>query len=126
MKTIRVKTRSRIEMIDVTLEVQRVVSSGRIREGLCVVYCPHTTASVTVNEHADPDVAEGEEPQQLAIAPQLGRVQRLPPAWPQLERRGRPRLIHTMRGTGYLVGEAPPPAREPRRRRRPPRSTPRW
>ena len=58
MKKIRVTTRSRIEMIDVTYEVARAVSELGIDEGICVVYCPHTTAGVIINEHADPSVAE--------------------------------------------------------------------
>jgi secondary thiamine-phosphate synthase enzyme len=57
MEKIRVKTHSRIEMADVTAEVDRVVSDSGTREGLCVVYCPHTTAGVIINEHADPSVA---------------------------------------------------------------------
>jgi secondary thiamine-phosphate synthase enzyme len=58
MKKIKVKTRSRIEMVDVTAEVARAVSESGINEGICVVYCPHTTAGVVINEHADPAVAE--------------------------------------------------------------------
>jgi len=58
MKRLRVKTTSRIEMIDVTSEVQRLVSEEGINEGICLVYCPHTTAGVVINEHADPSVAE--------------------------------------------------------------------
>jgi len=58
MKRFRVKTTSRIEMIDVTSEVQRLVSEEGINEGVCLVYCPHTTAGVVINEHADPSVAE--------------------------------------------------------------------
>jgi secondary thiamine-phosphate synthase enzyme len=58
MKKIRVKTTSRIEMRDVTGEVRQAVSEMKINEGICVVYSPHTTAGVIVNEHADPDVAE--------------------------------------------------------------------
>ncbi len=58
MKTLRVKTTSRIEMVDVTAEVQRLVSEEDVNEGICLVYCPHTTAGVIINEHADPSVAE--------------------------------------------------------------------
>jgi secondary thiamine-phosphate synthase enzyme len=58
MKKITVKTRSRIEMLDVTAEVAVAVSETGVREGICVVYCPHTTSGVIINEHADPSVAE--------------------------------------------------------------------
>jgi len=42
---------------NITAEVRRAVEESGVRDGLCVVYCPHTTAAVTVNENADPDVA---------------------------------------------------------------------
>jgi secondary thiamine-phosphate synthase enzyme len=44
-------------MIDITAAVSGAVSTSGVREGVCTVYCPHTTAAVTVNEGADPDVA---------------------------------------------------------------------
>jgi len=43
-------------MIDITPLVQAAVSKSNVKEGLCLVYCPHTTAAVTVNENADPSV----------------------------------------------------------------------
>lgn len=57
MESFEVRTRVRREMIDVTADVRRVVRASTVIEGICVVYCPHTTAAVTVNENADPDVA---------------------------------------------------------------------
>ncbi len=54
--TVSVKTRSRTEMVDITSSVQKEVSNSGIAEGLCVVYVPHTTAGVTINEGADPAV----------------------------------------------------------------------
>src|SRR3954466_14225397 len=50
------KTRSRGEMLEITERVQRHVTVERIREGMAIVYVPHTTAAVTINENADPDV----------------------------------------------------------------------
>jgi len=44
-------------MIDVTSQVAGIVRSAGISEGICTVFCPHTTAGLTINEHADPDVA---------------------------------------------------------------------
>ena len=55
--TLSIKTHRRTEMIDITGLVQRVVQNHGIVEGLCMVYVPHTTAAVTINESADPDVA---------------------------------------------------------------------
>ncbi len=56
MKTLQVKTGGREEIVDVTAEVTRAVGESGIVEGLCHVFVPHTTAGVTVNENADPDV----------------------------------------------------------------------
>jgi secondary thiamine-phosphate synthase enzyme len=53
----RVKTRSRTELVNVTGEVQAAVDRLGLTDGTVVVYVPHTTAAVTVNEAADPDVA---------------------------------------------------------------------
>jgi secondary thiamine-phosphate synthase enzyme len=54
--TIRIETRSRNQMVDITDKVQEQVLSEGIKEGLCMVYVPHTTAGVTINEGADPAV----------------------------------------------------------------------
>lgn len=56
MNTIEIKTRSRQEFVDLTAEVGRLVAASGITSGVCVVTVPHTTAGVTVNENADPDV----------------------------------------------------------------------
>jgi secondary thiamine-phosphate synthase enzyme len=56
MKTLDVKTSSRTEFVEVTAEVRRVVRESGLRDGAVVVYCPHTTAAVTIQENADPDV----------------------------------------------------------------------
>ena len=56
MKEISIQTNSRVEMIDITAAVQKIVSGEKIEKGICLVYTPHTTAAVTINENADPDV----------------------------------------------------------------------
>jgi secondary thiamine-phosphate synthase enzyme len=53
---IKIDTRSRTEMVDITPLVQWEVTQKRVSEGICVVYVPHTTAGITINEGADPDV----------------------------------------------------------------------
>jgi secondary thiamine-phosphate synthase enzyme len=55
-KEFRVGTRSRTEMIDITSQVADVVHESGIRDGDVVVFCPHTTAAITINENADPSV----------------------------------------------------------------------
>jgi len=57
MKGISVQTRSRFEMIDITAEVQKAIGEEKIESGICLIYTPHTTAAVTINENADPDVS---------------------------------------------------------------------
>jgi secondary thiamine-phosphate synthase enzyme len=52
------KTHAQTEMIDITAQVQKLLEESSIQEGLCMVYVPHTTAAVTINEAADPSVAE--------------------------------------------------------------------
>ena len=56
MHQIPVKTNKRIEMIDITPIIQKLISQNSIQEGICSVFVPHTTAAVTINENADPDV----------------------------------------------------------------------
>jgi secondary thiamine-phosphate synthase enzyme len=56
MQRIRVRTRSRCQMLEVTQQVQEVVRASGVREGAVLVQSLHTTAGVTVNENADPDV----------------------------------------------------------------------
>jgi len=51
-----VRTNGQTDWINVTSEVQKAVAASGVKEGICVVFVPHTTAAVTVNENADPDV----------------------------------------------------------------------
>ncbi len=53
-----VKTSSRTEFVDITSKIQQEISSSGFQSGLCMVYVPHTTAAVTINESADPSVKE--------------------------------------------------------------------
>ena len=69
IKRIQISSTRRCEMIDITPQVAEAVREAGVDEGLCTVYCPHTTGAVTVNEGADPDVA----------ADILARLERLAP-----------------------------------------------
>lgn len=51
-----VNTGKQCAMIDITAEVQKIVTESGVEDGICMVYIPHTTAAVTINENADPDV----------------------------------------------------------------------
>jgi secondary thiamine-phosphate synthase enzyme len=57
MERISVSTRHREELMDITAAVQDVIANSGIASGICIVYCPHTTGAITVNEGADPAVA---------------------------------------------------------------------
>lgn len=54
---IAVRTRRRCELIDITGDVRKVITQSGITEGVCHIFVPHTTAAVTINEKADPNVA---------------------------------------------------------------------
>ena len=56
MTDITLRTKYRNEMIDITAEVETTLQSTGMTEGICLIYCPHTTAGITINEGADPDV----------------------------------------------------------------------
>ncbi|MHC4552173.1 MAG: secondary thiamine-phosphate synthase enzyme YjbQ [Planctomycetota bacterium] len=55
-ETFNVKTHRHCEMINITSQVQAVVSDSGLDAGMAIVSCPHTTAAITINENADPDV----------------------------------------------------------------------
>src|SRR5258708_12895803 len=56
METFEVRTSQRNAFVEITEQVRQSLRKRGIKEGLCVVYCPHTTAAITINENADPDV----------------------------------------------------------------------
>ncbi len=56
IKEISINTFKRNELVDITEEVKNIVKESKIQEGICIVYCPHTTAAITINESADPAV----------------------------------------------------------------------
>jgi len=58
LKEITIKTNTQTQILDLTAQVQKVVSESGITEGLCCVFVPHTTAGVTINENADPSVKQ--------------------------------------------------------------------
>lgn len=56
MDTIEIRSRRREEIIDITHEIADIEAVAACVRGLCIVFVPHTTAGVTINENADPDV----------------------------------------------------------------------
>jgi len=56
MITLQVKTGNKTEFVDITSDVQEAVRKESVSDGICMIYVPHTTAAVTINESADPSV----------------------------------------------------------------------
>jgi secondary thiamine-phosphate synthase enzyme len=56
MKTLAITTHDRVEMIDITSRVREAIAESGISSGLALLHVPHTTAGITINENADPDV----------------------------------------------------------------------
>jgi len=72
MKTVSVKTSRRVQLIDVTGEVRKAVSESGVESGVCIVFVPHTTAGVAINEGADPSVARDIEKHLSKLVPEHG------------------------------------------------------
>ena len=58
LRQISVKTNKRTEMLDITALVQKTIQESKVKDGVCYIYVPHTTAGITINESADPNVTE--------------------------------------------------------------------
>jgi len=70
MKTIQIRTSERVELIDITSTVQAYVSEKGTLNGIIIIYVPHTTCGITINEHADPDVVRDIKMQLGKLAPE--------------------------------------------------------
>ncbi len=58
IQTFQVRTSKQTEFIDITHSVQEAVQKTGVREGVCIIFIPHTTAAITINENADPSVSK--------------------------------------------------------------------
>jgi secondary thiamine-phosphate synthase enzyme len=56
MEKINLKTNKRIELVDITDKIRAVLSKAKVKDGVCFIFCPHTTAGLSINENADPSV----------------------------------------------------------------------
>jgi secondary thiamine-phosphate synthase enzyme len=56
MHTFEVRTHRRNELVEITDRVRQALGKAGVKQGIAVIYCPHTTAAITINENADPDV----------------------------------------------------------------------
>lgn len=71
MKSFTINTSKQEELIDITSKVQKILQELKISDGICVVFIPHTTAGITINENADPDV-RGDIVKGLKVIPSSG------------------------------------------------------
>ncbi len=58
METFQVKTSAKTDFTDITQTVQEAVEKSGVKDGICFIYVPHTTAAITINENADPSVSK--------------------------------------------------------------------
>jgi len=58
MQTFQVRTSTQTELIDITRPVQEAIKKTGVEDGICIVFIPHTTAAITINENADPSVIQ--------------------------------------------------------------------
>jgi len=58
LKKMYIQTEKRMQVVDITEDVRKAVHESGIEDGICVVFVPHTTSAVTINENADPDVTK--------------------------------------------------------------------
>lgn len=72
LQKLDIKTRSQVEFQEITTKIRELVRDSGVKSGICVVYVPHTTAGVMINEHADPDVVDDIARQLEELAPQRG------------------------------------------------------
>ena len=70
MHILEVRTSKREELVDITRRVEEVVRASGVERGICFLHVPHTTAGITINEHADPDVARDMEDTLSKLVPQ--------------------------------------------------------
>lgn len=70
LHALRVETRSRVEFKDITSQVQKLVEGSGVQDGFCVVYTPHTTAAILINENDDPALQKDLDNFLKRLAPQ--------------------------------------------------------
>jgi secondary thiamine-phosphate synthase enzyme len=73
--SITVATRRRSQLVEITRDIADAIAASGVVDGLCVVYVPHTTAAVCINENADPDVRADVEAFLERLIPESGRPQ---------------------------------------------------
>ncbi len=69
-ETIPVSTSSHSEIITITSKIREIVKKSKIKNGICIIYNPHTTSAITINENADPSVKKDILEELIKIVPE--------------------------------------------------------
>jgi len=77
LRKLSIHTSKRVEFVDITSELRQLIKHSNIKEGIVVVYVPHTTCGVTINEHADPSVVSDMIAQLERLVPEKGSYKHL-------------------------------------------------
>lgn len=93
---IEIRTTRREELVDITSRVAAAVRDTEVHQGAVLVYCPHTTAALTINEHADPDVARD-------LLQWLGTVARCETGWRHCEGNSDAHVKASLLGASVMV-----------------------
>jgi secondary thiamine-phosphate synthase enzyme len=96
MVRIAVESRERCEAIDITRQVQRAIAGAGLSHGLAHLHCPHTTATLVVNEAADPDVARDILAAYEKLVPQRG-------AYRHAEGNSQAHILSSLAGCGLTL-----------------------
>ena len=72
MEKVSVHTSNRSELIDITGKINALVAGAKVQSGICYIFCPHTTAGLTINENADPSVRRDITTAVDALVPGIG------------------------------------------------------
>jgi len=70
--TLTINSKKRSQFLNITKQVQEIIRQADIQEGICIVYVPHTTAGITINESADPAVPTDILAKLDELGPQFG------------------------------------------------------
>ncbi len=77
MAQLDVSTKSKMELVDITAQVQKVVRESGVRSGVCYIFVPHTTAGLVINENWDPSVGQDIVSQLDKLVPRTGHYRHL-------------------------------------------------
>jgi len=96
MKTLMIKTGQREAFVDISKQVNAIVKEASLSAGICVVFCPHTTAGLTINECADPAVV-------LDMKKALGEIVAEGSQWQHLEGNSPAHVKASLMGSSVLL-----------------------